>query len=170
MHTFPSSTLYPAEPQVLFCQPYGQILYYPAYKVLYTEIIGTFTHQEYRRLYTFLLGVLKTYPVRGCIASQAKSNGSSIQDRAWLVTSWFSQLKNIVGNDFILIGLREAHDTNAFKRWIADYLEKTLSSMAAFTVRSMPDFDSAVTYILERSTLKQVDQPNEGNNKRSREQ
>lgn len=154
MHTFPKSDKYSVQPQVLFCQPYGQILYYAEYQIAYTEIIGKFTHAEYRRLYEFLLSVLKKYPVRGCVASQAKSEGSSIQDRAWLVTSWFSQLKNIVSADFVLIGLREAHDTSAFKRWIADYLEKTLSSMASFTVRSMPDFDSAVSYILERNGIK----------------
>ncbi|WP_250631136.1 hypothetical protein [Rhodoflexus caldus] len=153
MHTFPGSALYGNAPEILFSKPYGQILYYPDYRVIYTEIIGKFSHQEYRYLYESLLAFIKKYPVRACISSQAKSGGSSMQDRAWLVTSWFSQLKAAVSSDFILIGLREAHDTGAFKRWIADYLEKTLSSMAPFTVKSMPDFDSAVTYVLEQAKI-----------------
>jgi hypothetical protein len=147
MHGFPSSVLYNAIPEVLFSKPYGQVLYYSDYQLLYTEIIGKFTHQEYKHLYENVLAIIKKYPVQACISSQAKSNGSSMQDRAWLVTSWFSQLKSAVSSDFILIGLRESHDTNVFKRWIADYLEKTLSSMAPFTVKSMPDFDSAVTFV-----------------------
>jgi hypothetical protein len=153
MHTSPQSTLYDAKPEVLFSKPYGQILYYCDYQVVYTEIIGKFTHQEYRHLYENLLAIVKKYPVRACIASQAKSGGSSMQDRAWLVTSWFSRLKATVSSDFILIGLREAHDTKPFKRWIADYLEKTLSSMAPFTVKSMPDFDSAVSFVLEKTKV-----------------
>lgn len=150
MHTFPQSSLYgTAKKEVLFSEHYGQIIYYPDLQITYIEIIGKFTHQEYRRLYEFLLTVLRKYPVLGIIASQAKSQGSSMQDRAWLITTWFAQLKATVGRDFVLIGLRETHDISPFKRWIADYLEKTLSSMAPFTVKSMPDFDSAVSYICQ---------------------
>lgn len=152
MHTLPQSTLYGATPEALFLKPYGQILYYTDYQIVYTEIIGKFTHQEYKHLYENLLAIIKKHHVRACISSQAKSGGSSMQDRAWLVTSWFAQLKSAVSPDFILIGLRETHDTGAFKRWIADYLEKTLSSMAPFTVKSMPDFNSAVTFVQQMRT------------------
>lgn len=137
---------------VLFDKPYGLILYYPEINILYSEIIGTFTHAEFRNLYTELLGIIKLKSPHGLVASQHRSNGSSMQDRAWLVGIWFSQLKEIVGSDFIIAGLKEKQEGNYFKRFIADYLEKTVPAMVPFQVKSFPDFDAGVDFIVQAKT------------------
>ncbi|WP_448519224.1 hypothetical protein [Rhodoflexus sp.] len=137
------------KPEVLFDKPYGLVLYYREINVLYSEVIGKFTHAEYKHLYSELLGMIKTNKPHGLVASQRRSNGSSMQDRAWLVGIWFLQLKEVVGSNFAIAGLKEQQEDQYFKRFIADYLEKTVSTLVPFQVKSFPDFDSGVDFVLQ---------------------
>ncbi|MCS6969204.1 MAG: hypothetical protein NZM39_11535 [Bernardetiaceae bacterium] len=148
MHPLPRSVLYANyQPKVIFTQPYTQILYYPEFQIIYYELVGKFTHQQYQTIYNTLLDALKAYFPKGLIASQLRSEGSSIQDRAWLISSWLPKLKTVMPKEFIIVGLREEEEKSAFKRWIAEYLEKAVKSVVPYTVKALPDFDTAVSFI-----------------------
>lgn len=137
--------------EILFHKPYGLVVYYPQVNVLYSEVMGRFTHAEFRHLYTELLRIIKAKLPCGLIASQRRSNGSTIQDRAWLVTAWLSQLKEVVGENFVIAGLKETQQAG-FKRFIAEYLERTVPALVPFQVQAFPDFDAGMDFILRTKT------------------
>ncbi|WP_448519234.1 hypothetical protein [Rhodoflexus sp.] len=133
----------------ILSESYGRVLYLPRFRTVFVEMLGSFSHSQYQGVYTTAYEALKRLQANACVVSQMRSYGSSFQDRNWLITYLLPQLsKSFPTKEFLMIGLREADHTNA-KRWIANYLERSFTAFAPFSVKSAPDLQTALALITE---------------------
>ncbi|MCS7018229.1 MAG: hypothetical protein RMJ87_03775 [Cytophagales bacterium] len=146
----PDSVWFAQEPvEVFLDESYGQILYFPQMKTIFVEMIGAFSHMQYRQVYTYTYELLVQLQACACIASQSRSFGSSFQDRSWLINHLVPLLSQAFPTpDFMIIGIKDSN--NNTKRWIADFLERSLRLLAPFSVLSATSFDDAMLIIQER--------------------
>lgn len=145
----PFSVLFTEEAvELVFDEPYGQVLYFPRLQAVFVEMIGSFSHEQYKQVYTSAYDALKRLQAQACIVSQARSFGSSLQDRSWLLMHLLPKLsRDFPSKEFLMIGIKDSE--NNTKRWIADYLERSFTSLVPFSVRSVPNFDGAIMVIKE---------------------
>jgi hypothetical protein len=145
----PFSVLFAEEPvEVVFDEPYGQVLYFPRLHTVFVEMIASFSHEQYRQVYMVAYDALKRLQAKACVVSQSRSFGSSFQDRNWLITHLVPLLSQAFPTkEFLMIGIKDSE--NNTKRWIADYLERSFAAIAPFSVKSAPSFDDAIMLIKE---------------------
>lgn len=151
----PSSLLFADEPvEPFLAESYGQVLYFSRMKTVFTEMVGSLSHEQYREVYTSAYQALKQTKARACLVSQSRSFGSSFQDCSRLLNYMLPLLsETFPTKDFLKIGINDLD--NNIKRWIADFLEKSFSSVAPFSVKAAKIFDQAMMMLQEMSSFEQ---------------
>jgi hypothetical protein len=130
----------------LYTNNSGQIHYLPEINTLYVEFIGKLDSQEYKDTYQQLLEFINSKKVDAIIADQTKSQGSTMDARAWLVVKWLPELKKEIGERKVLLaGISEAKF--GFKKVISQYIEQTFKKMTALPVESFTNIDDAIQWI-----------------------
>ncbi len=138
---------------IVFDEPYGQVLYFPRLHTVFVEMIASFSHRQYKQVYTAGYDVLKRLQAKACVVSQSRSFGSSLQDRSWLLMYWVLLLsRTLPTKEFLMIGIKDSE--NNTKRWIADYWERSFASIAPFSANPVSSFDDAIRLIKEAHQIR----------------
>jgi len=124
----------------------ANIYYLSEINTLHIEFVGKIDSDEYKEAYNKLLELVTNTKADAIIADQTKSQGSTMDSRAWLVVKWLPELKREIGERKILLaGISEARF--GFKKVISQYIELTFKKMTALPVESFNNIDDAIKWI-----------------------
>ncbi|MCU0439594.1 MAG: STAS/SEC14 domain-containing protein [Raineya sp.] len=130
----------------LYSNDCSNISYISEINTLYLEFIGKIDSDEYKEAYGKLLEFIVSKNIDAVIADQTKSQGSTMDSRAWLVVKWLPEVKKQIGDKRILLaGISEAKF--GFKKVISQYVEQTFKKMTALPVESFSNIDDAIKWI-----------------------
>jgi hypothetical protein len=133
--------------ELIYEKPFCKLTYFIDANTIYMDIIGVFTLEEYKEMFRAALEKIIEKKANGLIADQTHSNGSNMEHRVWLVMKWLPELKSKIANpNFRVVGISPTKVVG-FKKFIADYLEKTFRTLTPFPIMRCSTFEEAITWM-----------------------
>jgi len=129
----------------------ANIYYLSEINALLLEFVGKIDNNEYKAAYNQLLILTIEKNASAIITDQTKSQGGTMEGRAWLIVNWLPEVKRELGDRKILVaGISEARF--GFKKFISQYLEQTLKKMTPFPIEVFESVPDAVKWILSNQS------------------
>ncbi|MCU0439595.1 MAG: STAS/SEC14 domain-containing protein [Raineya sp.] len=134
------------ESESLYTNKSANISYLPEINAVYLEFIGKIENDDYKASYNKLLEFILAKNATAIITDQTKSQGGSMEARAWLVVNWLPEVKKELGDKKMLVaGISEAKF--GFKKFISQYIEQTVKKMTPFPIEVFENLQDATTWI-----------------------
>jgi hypothetical protein len=128
----------------------SNISYLADIEAIYLEFIGKIDNTDFKDSYNVLMGFILSKDAKAIIIDQTKSQGGSMESRAWLIVNWLPELKKSLGEKKILVaGVSEAKF--GFKKFITQYLEQTIKKLTPFPIEVFENLQDAVNWIKKNS-------------------
>jgi hypothetical protein len=119
-------------------------------EAIYLEFIGKIDNTDFKDSYNILMGFILSKDAKAIIIDQTKSQGGSMESRAWLIVNWLPELKKSLGEKKILVaGVSEAKF--GLKKFITQYLEQTIKKLTPFPIEVFENLQDAISWIKKNS-------------------
>jgi hypothetical protein len=130
----------------IYNNPSSNIYYLPDIGAIYLEFIGKIANTDFKDSYNTLMEFVSSKDAKAIIIDQTKSQGGSMESRAWLIVNWLPELKKSLGEKKILVaGVSEAKF--GFKKFISQYLEQTVKKLTPFPIEIFDSLEEATKWI-----------------------
>lgn len=130
----------------IYNNPSSNIYYLPDIEAIYLEFIGKIANTDFKDSYNTLMKFVLSKDAKAIIIDQTKSQGGSMESRAWLIVNWLPELKKSLGEKKILVaGVSEAKF--GFKKFISQYLEQTVKKLTPFPIEIFDSLEEAAKWI-----------------------
>lgn len=137
-------------PENIYNNDSSNIYYLADIEAIYLEFIGKIDNTDFKDSYNVLMGFILSKDAKAIIIDQTKSQGGSMESRAWLIVNWLPELKKSLGEKKILVaGVSEAKF--GFKKFITQYLEQTIKKLTPFPIEIFENLQDAVNWIKKNS-------------------
>jgi|JI8StandDraft_2_1071088.scaffolds.fasta_scaffold02664_2 RNA processing factor Prp31 len=138
------------ESENLYSNKSANISYLSEINTVYLEFIGKIENDDYKASYNKLLEFIIAKNASAIITDQTKSQGGSMEARAWLVVNWLPEVKKELGDKKMLVaGISEAKF--GFKKFISQYIEQTVKKMTPFPIEVFENLQDAISWIKKNS-------------------
>lgn len=134
------------EPIKLMENRMASIFYYSKYNATLLNMVGDvslFPMENYISTFQRFLGFIIENDSNNMIVDFTRSKNGNMEQREWLVSSWFPSLKDKITKDnFKIIGIN--NDQVGYKRFVADFLSASLKRETQFKIIEVQNLEDAL--------------------------
>ncbi len=128
----------------LYATHYARITYEAPQDFLFLELSGVLEGDIYRETFNMLLQYGLEKNAKKLLVNQAPMQKSSMEAKAWLITSWFPQVKKAFHEDMkVAIVL----STNLFNKIGGEFVVSTIRNTSKFDVKTFTNLGEAQTWL-----------------------
>ena len=136
--------------ELIFDKEYATIHYEQENNLMYLELIGNIATEQYKETFNTLTDMGADAKIKYLLVNQATMKNSSMEAKAWLITTWLPRTRKIF-NDEVKTAILVSK--NIFTKLGAEYVVAAVRKFTNFDMRTFVDQETARKWLFEDTKI-----------------